>query len=335
MARAAIVLSILISSPSDVEAECATVRSAVYDWNSTHSQDIGIVLEPIQWQTHAYPESGDRPQALINKQVVDQADMVIAVFGHRVGTPTGAAESGTIEEIERLRKRGKRVAVYFSTAPIPHDHDPEQFRRVNEYRQSLEPNTLYWKFESAEELYRLVSQHLARSVSQLYQNLQSSGTIKVLGSQLPGVVRASDVGTPAPGVDEQSAVPFSLQHVFVGEFPDGPALRLTANAPFRLTQVEYLDENGARVASETTPYAKQDLRLVPEKGYQLEVVVNHGRLIQIHNVKPRSGHEVIPMQIRVHLAVGEREVVRTIPTLLQPSFKSIKNTSTYFMKVVG
>jgi hypothetical protein len=94
MARAAIVLSVLVSSPSDVAAECATVLTAIRDWNSSHSRDLGIVLEPVQWQTHAYPESGDRPQALINKQIVDESDMVVAVFGHRIGTATGAGLSG-------------------------------------------------------------------------------------------------------------------------------------------------------------------------------------------------------------------------------------------------
>src|SRR5206468_444939 len=93
MARAAVVLSVLVSSPSDVAAECATILTAIHDWNSSHSRDVGIVLEPVQWQTHAYPESGDRPQALINKQVVDASDMVVAVFGHRIGTPTGTAQS--------------------------------------------------------------------------------------------------------------------------------------------------------------------------------------------------------------------------------------------------
>ncbi len=153
MARAAIVLSVLVSSPSDVAAECATILTAIRDWNSAHSRDLGIMLDAIQWQTHAYPESGDRPQALINKQIVDESDMVVAVFGHRIGTPTGAAQSGTIEEIERLRDKGKHVAVYFSNAPIPRDHDPEQLRLLNEYKQSLKPNTLYWTFESTQELY--------------------------------------------------------------------------------------------------------------------------------------------------------------------------------------
>jgi hypothetical protein len=195
MARAAIVLSALVSSPSDVAAECATVLTAIRDWNSSHSRDVGIVLEPVQWQTHAFPEAGDRPQAIINKQIVDESDMVIALFGHRIGTPTGVAPSGTIEEIERLRVKGKLVAVYFSNSSIPRDHDTEQLRRLNDYKSSLKENTLYWTFESTEDLYRLISQHIARSVSRIYQDLGSSGALRVLASQLPIVVGGPELTT--------------------------------------------------------------------------------------------------------------------------------------------
>jgi hypothetical protein len=335
MARAAIVLSILISSPSDVAAEVATILTAIRDWNSAHSQNIGIVLDPIQWQTHGYPESGDRPQALLNRQIVDQADMVIAVFGHRLGTPTGAAQSGTIEEIERLRLKGKRIAVYFSMAPIPHDHDPEQFRRLNEYRQTLERNTLYWTFESTEELYRLVSQHLAKSVSQLYQDLHASGAIQVLATQLPGVVAGPELAASPRTDSEFGAEPFNLQHVFVGEFPGGPILRLTANRQFKVTRIDYLDENGARVSSEALVAPNQSSHDAQEKGQQLEIPIDHKKLIQIHNLKPRTGYDAIPMQIRLHIIIGSHEEARTITTLLQPAFKNINGASTYFMQVVG
>jgi hypothetical protein len=334
MARAAIVLSVLVSSPSDVAPQCATIVSAIRDWNSSYSRDLGIVLEPVQWQTHAYPQSGDRPQAIINRQIVDESDMVVAVFGHRIGTATHAAESGTIEEIERLRASGKHVAVYFSIGPIPRDHDPEQLRRLNEYKESLKENTLYWTFESTEDLYRLASQHLARSVSRLYQDLRTSGTIRVLASQLPGIVGEPALATQAVTGSKSFGESFKLQHVFVGEFPEGPTLRLTANRQFKVTQMDYLDENGARISSDSLPAELQASKHAKEKGEQLELHVDHAKLVQIHNLKPRS-HGAIPIQFRLHLTIDEHDEARTIPALLEPSFKTIQGTSTYFMRVIG
>jgi hypothetical protein len=334
MARAAIVLSVLISSPSDVVAERATILTAIRDWNSSHSQDLGIMLEPIQWQTHAYPESGDRPQALINKQIVEASDMVVAVFGHRIGTATGVAQSGTIEEIEHLRDKGKHVAVYFSNAPIPRDHDPDQLRRLNDYRDSLKANTLYWTFDSTEDLYRLVSQHLARSVSRVYQELQTSGTIRVLSNQLPGVVSGPELPN-YPADTKGSGEPFTFQHVFIGEFPQGPMLRLTANTKFSLVRLDYLDENGVRVSSDEFPGSSAASVMMEGKGQQLDLPVTHAKLIQIHNLKPRTGSEAIPVQFKLRLMVNNREEARTIPALLQPSFKNIDNATTYFMKLLG
>jgi len=294
-----------------------------------------MILEPVQWQTHAYPESGDRPQAIINKQIVDESDMVIAVFGHRIGTATGIAQSGTIEEIERLRDKGKLVAVYFSSGPVPRDHDPEQLRRLNEYRESLKENTLYWNFQSTEDLYRLISQHLARSVSRIYQDLRISGTIRLLATQLPGSLRGPELTTQTAGDTKPSSESLKLQHVVVGQFPEGPTLRLTANRQFKLTQMDYLDESGARVASDNLSTASVSSRLVEGKGQMLEMLIDHAKLIQIHNLKPRSGHSAIPVQFRLHLATDAGEEIRTIPALLQPSFKQINGTTTYYMDVVG
>lgn len=48
------------------------------------------------------------PQLIINNSIIKNADMVIALFGSRLGTPTARATSGTIEEIEEMIKAGKQ-----------------------------------------------------------------------------------------------------------------------------------------------------------------------------------------------------------------------------------
>jgi hypothetical protein len=74
------------------------------------------------------PGCGDYPQGLINNQIVDDCDILIAAFWSRLGTATPVAPSGTAEEIGRLRERSKNVLLYFSSAPSPQSHDPEQWR---------------------------------------------------------------------------------------------------------------------------------------------------------------------------------------------------------------
>ena len=75
--------------------------------------------------------------------------------------------------------------------------------------------------------------------------------------------------------------------------------------------------------------------MVSGKGQMLEVPVDHAKLIQIHNLKPRTGTSSIPMQFRLQLELGGSKETRTIPALLNPGFKNINNTTTYFMDVIG
>src|ERR1039457_3665348 len=100
---------VLIASPSDVVAERDVVDDVIRDWDSSHSKATGVSLHSRRWEFDAIPELGDRPQGVINRQMGDDSDLVIALFSARLGTPTGVAVSGTVEEIERLRGMGKHV----------------------------------------------------------------------------------------------------------------------------------------------------------------------------------------------------------------------------------
>ncbi len=113
MSYEATVYNVMIASPSDVVAECGVIRETLSKWNSVHSADKGIVVLPIDWKTHASPAVGDRPQEIINRQVLADADLLVAVFWTRIGSPTGKAPSGTIEEIREHIAAGKPVMLYF------------------------------------------------------------------------------------------------------------------------------------------------------------------------------------------------------------------------------
>lgn len=114
----ATVYRILIASPSDVTSERKAIPDVIGAWNATHSEDYSVVLLPVMWETHSTPEMGDRPQAILNKQLVASCDLLVGAFWTRIGTHTGVSESGTIEEIEEIRKAGKPVLLYFSSQPV-------------------------------------------------------------------------------------------------------------------------------------------------------------------------------------------------------------------------
>ena len=197
----ATVLNILIASPSDVTDERAVVEKAIQDWNATHFSSTGIILYPIRWESHAYPASDDRPQAIINRQIVESGDVLIAMFGYKLGTPTGAAQSGTIEEIEEFRKAGKYVALYFSTADVPRSADRAQLEALESYKKARQKDTLYFEFEDAPGLRDHLTKHLPKIVHEVHGklNLMIDRHRKL---QNPGPESENAVGQPwqMPGI---------------------------------------------------------------------------------------------------------------------------------------
>ena len=105
------VYHIMIGAPSDIKEEVNIVKEVVHKWNDLYSEKERIVLLPKHWASSTYPTAGARPQEAINKQIVDKSDLLISIFGARLGAPTGKASSGSIEEIDEHLKAGKPVMV--------------------------------------------------------------------------------------------------------------------------------------------------------------------------------------------------------------------------------
>lgn len=161
MSFAARVFRILIASPSDVTDERELAVRAIQEWNDLNASERQIVLLPLRWETHSAPEYGKRPQEVINNQVVDHCDLVIGIFWTRIGSPTGVAESGTIEEIERVAAHGKRVMLYFSQAnQNPEKIDIEQLARLRTFKKQTFPNALVESYGDQVEFKEKLSKQL-------------------------------------------------------------------------------------------------------------------------------------------------------------------------------
>lgn len=153
---------ILIASPSDCVKERSSIPEIIYSWNSVHSFHTGLILEPVMWETHVIPELGARPQEIINNQIVDSCDFLIGAFWTRIGTATGDHVSGTAEEIDRLRDQGKKIFLYFSSAPvIPESIDPDQYKALIEYKKSLRGQGITFDYSKIGEFREMLQKHLS------------------------------------------------------------------------------------------------------------------------------------------------------------------------------
>ncbi len=161
----ATVYRVLVASPGDLHEERAVIENVVHTWNASHAAAEGRVLLPVRWETHAVPEFGDRPQAILNRRLVAECDILIGAFWTRVGTPTGGFASGTAEEIEQFSRAGKPVLLYFSSRQIDPDRvDLDQLRRVREFRARMEQVALVTTFSSPAELESRLTRHLLDQV---------------------------------------------------------------------------------------------------------------------------------------------------------------------------
>jgi hypothetical protein len=158
----------LIISPGDVTAARDALEDVIADWNAHVGATLGARVEAVRWETHAAPEMGDRPQGIINAQLVDTCDLGVAIFWSRLGTPTGTHDSGSVEEIERMLARNAPVSVYFCEANVPQGAmRDDQFARLQKVRERYQGMGLLGTYSETDKLARSFLLHLTRTVAKL------------------------------------------------------------------------------------------------------------------------------------------------------------------------
>lgn len=161
MAYRATVIPVMIASPGDVTEEREIIRTVIHDWNDVNATTSKVVLSPVGWETHSSPELGNRPQELINTRLLKDCDLLVGVFWTRLGTPTGKAQSGTVEEIQEHVAAGKPAMIYFSSKPVaPQSVDTTQFAEVQVFKDKLKPLGLVEFFDNLQQFREKLAKQL-------------------------------------------------------------------------------------------------------------------------------------------------------------------------------
>lgn len=167
MAFKANIYQVIIASPGDVPRERQMAREIVYEWNSIHSRFQKICLQPVGWEYDSTPEMGDRGQEFINKQLLEDSDLLIGIFWTRIGSPTGNSISGSVEEIEKHVEAGKPAMLYFSNAPVlPDSVDAKQYAKLKKFKKECQDKGLVESFSSPEEFRMKLTRQLAQKINQ-------------------------------------------------------------------------------------------------------------------------------------------------------------------------
>jgi hypothetical protein len=160
--RRSAVYKVLVAGPGDVIRERKAVTDAIEAWTRRHGDHTGVIMQAVGSE-QARPDMSSDPQTVINKQLGQSRDAVIAVFGKRIGTATPRAISGTVEEIEEAIADGKYVMVYFSSGPISRAGlDLEQLTELEKFRRSLQSRGLLGSYKSLAHLKTQLDDHITR-----------------------------------------------------------------------------------------------------------------------------------------------------------------------------
>lgn len=173
MSFQATVFNVMIASPSDVPVEREIVREIVYEWNAEHADERGIVLLPVGWETHSAPDSSGPAQSVINRQVLENSDLLVGIFWTRIGTATEKFASGAVEELETHIAAGKPAMLYFSEAPVaPSQINNEQYQALEKFRESCKHRSLYFPFAGPDDFKSKFRRHLGIRLKDSYFKIE-------------------------------------------------------------------------------------------------------------------------------------------------------------------
>jgi hypothetical protein len=164
-----------------VKKERDAIGDVISSWNAANSEMYDVYLVPVSWELDVPPDARKKPQEAINP-IIDGADVIVAVFNTRLGSPTGKAESGTVEEITRFVDADKPVILYFSDQKtMPRSADLRQWELLQQFRRACEPNSYYATYASINDLKSQFDRHLSQHVTEL---LKVSNSVASDGPEL-------------------------------------------------------------------------------------------------------------------------------------------------------
>jgi hypothetical protein len=225
-------------APGDLpESHKQVVQRTIRHWNNEQARFYGIHFSPTDWKEGGTPEFGDYAQDVLNDQIVDDSDAGVVVFTDRLGTPTGEHQSGTAEEIQRLRDQNKDVAVFVNNCPRAPLTGPahDEKTRLNQYLDTLKKHAFIADYDTEHRLGEVVYRLLTRIAGKYRREVEASRV---------------DSGRSAPwgDLDEEPEDPSKGVWPRIEVGPAGRDWRLVLESnidqPLKNVMPRYEDENG-------------------------------------------------------------------------------------------
>ncbi len=241
------VYKIMIGSPSDIKEEITIAREVLNNWNNLNSEKNRMVLLPIHWSISSYPVMGKHPQKLLNEQLVEKSDLMICIFGTRLGSPTDTEISGTVEEIKEHRKAGKDVMVFFKMSVDDISSvDLQQLQKIKDFKESIKNDVLWCEFSDAKDFEKKFAGALQMYIN---DNWGKQKTIDVKEVEVSIIGSFSDLDIERLKIWASSSNTTAVRHNFMG-----------GNSTYRVGDFAY-DVNDGRSKAEWDDFYERLLKV--------------------------------------------------------------------------
>lgn len=168
-----------ISCPSDIGEEVKSLSLIIEQLNKTIGAHEDYMIEALNWKLDTYSSIGEDAQSVINHQIDDEYDVLIAIIWKKLGSPTKRENSGTVEEIKNAIKNNKKFLIFFNNnSPNLNEVDIEELQRIREFKKELSSQgVLYKEFSTLTEFENLFRANMSNLIHKelLYKN---NSTIK-------------------------------------------------------------------------------------------------------------------------------------------------------------
>ena len=240
----------MIASPGDVDKERSLIRDVILSWNNRFAESRKAILLPVGWETHSIPEMGAHPQAILNKQLLDVSDLLVAIFSTRLGSPTPDHPSGTVEEIKKFIETNKTVMLYFSNEPVDRQTpNTEQYKRLEVFKEECKNKGLYAEYNSISDLKEKFSKQLDMLMEKVINERDSTKIIVQ--------TKAIDSPTINKSVLSEDAI---LLLTELAKSHSGQILQL-----YQIGGIFTVQVNGKNMVKDTTPREKAKWEAVIEE----------------------------------------------------------------------
>ena len=177
------IINIVIASPSDVVDEREHLLDKIERKfrRDGHEKSTGYRLCVHGWED--LPSQKGYAQDVINTDLIQKADILVAVFKHKLGTPTknietgkNRAPSGTAEELfqtldNKVKNKPLGMTYFYSIPPSPSFESKdfhlmlEEWEKLKNFKSEIKDKVIYKPFTSKDDLLNQVNTDLMLTIN--------------------------------------------------------------------------------------------------------------------------------------------------------------------------